>query len=135
LQFAVQDRKPALTAGLRLLLAERRAACDTGCLAHRIGRVAIRACDAFQPFRKFMGCACGLRGTFHRLPNGFGELQILEVLGDIVDAAQQRERIFQCGQRAPAQAGGGAHPGLLAQFDHHAIGRVFNCDGQRGLSA
>ena len=76
-----------------------------------------------------------LDGLVYDRPNMLAELQVFHVLGNIVETADQAQRILQCGDHCPAQGGGRSEPFLLADLNHDPVRDFLNCDGQCGLAS
>ncbi len=114
---------------------QRRAAGHAARLADRVGRAAIFASQAAQAFGKLVAGASGLNFPGDGRPDLLVQLQVLDVLGDIVQATKQVQWIHERRDGALSQAGGHAHPLLLADLHRHAVFDRLDVHSQRGLPA
>jgi hypothetical protein len=74
-------------------------------------------------------------GPIDDLPGFLAELHAFDILGKIIQPAQQTERIPQGCEGCVAQAGRDSQPGLLAHLNHDAILDGLNVNSQRGVPA
>jgi hypothetical protein len=133
--FPVHQNVSARGAGPRLDVTHRRAARNAVRFADRIGRAAVVTGQAGEPLGELRAGSGLADFPFHHLPNFFGQLQVLDILGNIVQAAQQVHRVEKRGDCRLAKAGGHAHPLLLADLHHHAVLDLLDINRQRGLPA
>ena len=79
----------AIWTGFRLNRAQWRTTCDAIAFAYWVGCAAIFASDSVQPRGKFMARTRRLYSLIDDAPNMLAELQILNILGNIIEAADQ----------------------------------------------
>jgi len=82
-----------------------------------------------------MGSAKGGNRAIDCLPYIFTELYVFDVLREIIQPAEQAERIPERGYGSMTQACRHSQPGLLPQIHHDPILHVLDVDGECGLSA
>jgi len=118
-----------------LELAERGSARNTAGLPHGVGGPAVVAGHPSQSLGKRSGRSSRPRDRVDDLPDPLAQLEILDILGQIVEAPEQTEGIPQGPHCRRPQAGRDPEPGLLADLSHNAIFRRLEGYGQcRGPS-
>ncbi len=112
--------------------------CTTGetiGFSQRGGRPAILTTKPGELFRQRVRSAESRDGALDDPPGLFVELHVFNILGKIIQPAEQAEGIPQRGDRRMTEACSHAQPGLLPGFDHHPIFDGLNVDGESGVSA
>lgn len=112
--------------------------CATGQAARAAYRIASGAVSAGRATKSggdvARGAECPHR-FFDGLPHLFVEVKVFDILGDVIQPAQQIQRVASDGQECGAQAGGNPQPGLLTQVNDDPIFMVLNRDAERRSSA
>ena len=89
----------------------------------------------FEVFREFSGSSRRPGSLRDDLPDAVIDLKVFDILGNIVEASEQAERILESRQCAHPEAGCHAQPGLLPQLDHDPLFERLNGYRHGGLSA
>ena len=89
--------------------------------ADRVGRSAVGTAKAAQALRKLERETERFSRRAQGLPDSSRELERGQVLGQVVEAAQEAHGLAQCGERCPSEAGGDAEPILLTDADMNPI--------------
>lgn len=114
---------------------QRCSAGNAGSLTYRVGSFAVLADHACEALRELLAGSSRAGHLGHYLPDPFCQLEVANVLGDIVEPAQQVPRVHQGGHGCLAKAGSHSEPLLLARLDHHAVLDCLDIDRQGRLSA
>ena len=72
---------------------------------------------------------------FNHLPGSFTKLHAFDILGKVIQPAEQAERIAKCRESGMPEACRDPQPGLLTQLHHDAIFNSLEVDGEGGVSA
>lgn len=115
------NHKPTIRAGGWVGISQGSAAGNAGAFAQGIRRSAVFTCDSAQSFGKRVGRAKSMDGAIDYSPHVFAELHTFEILGQVIQPAEQAERVAKGGKSRMAEAGSYTHPGLSTHFDHNAI--------------
>src|SRR5512133_3469926 len=110
-----------MTAGAGLAFTHRCAACNAVPATDRVGSSAEFTGDARQSFRKRVGGTHGNDSLVDDVPDFIAELHAFDILSEVVQTAQQAERIAQRRKRGLTETRRYAKPSLLSLFHHHAI--------------
>ena len=112
-------------------ISQRGPTSQTTRLAHRIGGPTVFARQACKPFRQGVG---GFERCHHALDHGPGplvELHAFDILGEVIQPAEQTKGIPQGRNGGLTQACRHAQPGLLADLHENAIFDGLQVNGQR----
>ena len=116
-------------------IAHRRTAGQAAAFTEWIGRAAVIAGDARQALGELFGSAQVDNGPVDHVPDPVGELDVFDILGQVVEPAEQAERVAQGREGRLPEACGHAQPGLLADLQHHAVLHGLNVDRHGGVPA
>ena len=92
-------------------------------------------CQACQLFRQRIRSLEGRYSAFDDYPGLVCELHVFDVLGEVIQPAQQAERIPQGRNRSMPQARYYTQPGLLPDLYQDSVLDTLQVDRQRGLPA
>lgn len=132
--FLSKDDEPTACTAARVCISQRGAAGDAGWFPKGIGSSTEFTCQATHAVRKLVRSASAGRCPGNDLPHVFAELQVFDILGQVVQAADQAERVSKRGERCLPEAGRYAEPGLLSELDHDPVCHLLDRDRESGLS-
>lgn len=127
--------KPAATTGYRVGVSHGSATGNAISHSQRVGRATELAGDACQPLGQFVGGPQVDHSLVDHPPGFLTKLDAFDILGDIVQPAEQTERVAQDRKCSMSQACSDSQPCLLADFHHHPILHGLDVDSQCGLPA
>ncbi len=81
-----------------------------------------------------MGSAHRFCDLIDHIPNPIIQRQVLDILGDVIQAADQVERVPPGGEQGSAKAGGDPQPVLFADLDCHTIFELLQGDPDGSFS-
>ena len=103
--FVFVYNESTVLAGGRLDFPERRATSKAARGGDRIGSQAVGADGAAEPLREALPGSMLAGGLVDDIPNGFFQLERFDILGDIIDAIDQRKRVSQSADGRQTEAG------------------------------
>jgi len=133
--FIAQHYEATILATGWMHIPQRCTTRNTSRLAQWVGSATVFTSQTAHPVSELMGSAGAGCGLGYGLPDAFAELQTLDILGQIIQSADQAERVAKHRNRRLPEAGCYAEPGLLSKIDHNAICHLLNSDRDSGLPA
>ena len=128
-------KESAIRADTRLDISQGCAACNAARSANGISCSAVVARHPPETLGHLQTGAKCVTGPIDHFPGTLHQLEVLNILGNVIQTVDQVPWIEQRGNGGLSETGRRPQPFLASRFHHHAIRRAPNCDREGRMAA